>query len=277
MAMFKRFAAVPAVLALFAAGVVSAQTTGSGAGGGPNSPGTTQSPGARSGSTQQTPSDAPATTRRSGATDKAGSLSRADAAFLRQAAENGLAEVESSKIAAEKASSPEVKKFAQHMIDEHTKANEELKSLASSKGVEVPANPSVAQRGKLKMLSTADGATFDRRYAESMGVEAHRDTIALFEKAAKGAQDSDVKAFAQKTLPHLREHLKMAQALPMSGAAASGSSRSGTSSDTAGTRGRKGSPDSAGATGQEGGGSGPGSQSGSSGTTGSPQKPTDKK
>jgi putative membrane protein len=85
----------------------------------------------------------------------------------------------------------------------------------------VPDNPSVAQRGKLKMLSTADGATFDRRYAESMGVEAHRDTIALFEKAAKSAQDRDVKAFAQKALPNLREHLKMAQALPASAPAAS--------------------------------------------------------
>lgn len=63
------------------------------------------------------------------------------------------------------------------------------------------------------MLSSADGQDFDRRYAESMGVEAHRETIALFEKASKEARDPEVKAFATKTLPNLREHLQMAQSM----------------------------------------------------------------
>jgi putative membrane protein len=112
----------------------------------------------------------------------------------------------------EKATDPKIKEFAKRMIEDHTKANEELKALASSKGVEVPDDPSLMQKGKTKlMLSTADGADFDRRYAESMGVTAHEDTIELFEKAAKSAQDPEIKAFAQKTLPKLQEHLKMAQ------------------------------------------------------------------
>jgi putative membrane protein len=63
------------------------------------------------------------------------------------------------------------------------------------------------------MLSTADGSDFDRRYAESMGVDAHEDTIELFEKAAGSAEDADIKAFAQKTLPKLQQHLKMAREL----------------------------------------------------------------
>jgi putative membrane protein len=63
------------------------------------------------------------------------------------------------------------------------------------------------------MLKTAEGATFDRRYAESMGVQAHEDNIELFEKAAGSAEDADVKAYAQKLLPKLQEHLKMAQEL----------------------------------------------------------------
>lgn len=139
-------------------------------------------------------------------------LSRADEGFISQAAQNGHAEVEASKMALEKASDPKVKEFAKHMVEDHTKANEELRSLASSKGVELPDGPSLLQKGKSKlMLSTADGEDFDRRYMDSMGITAHEDTIELFEKAVKEAEDAEVKAFAQKTLPKLQEHLKMAQ------------------------------------------------------------------
>ena len=99
-------------------------------------------------------------------------------------------------------------------IEDHTKANQELETLASSKGVDLPDGPSLLQKGKSKlMLSTADGESFDRRYAESMGVEAHEDNIELFEKAVKEAEDPDVKAYAQKTLPKLQEHLEMARKL----------------------------------------------------------------
>ena len=144
-------------------------------------------------------------------------LSRADEGFISQAAQNGHAEVEASKMALEKASDPKVKEFAKHMVEDHTKANEELRSLASSKGVELPDGPSLLQKGKSKlMLSTADGEDFDRRYMDSMGITAHEDTIELFEKAVKEAEDAEVKAFAQKTLPKLQEHLKMAQEIQQS-------------------------------------------------------------
>ena len=147
-----------------------------------------------------------------GAPMKGSALSRDDSGFLSQAAQNGHAEVEASKLAMEKATDPKVKDFAKRMIDDHTKANQELEALASSKGVELPSGPSLMQKGKSKLiLSTADGADFDRRYAESMGVEAHEDTIELFQKAAGSAKDADVKAFAEKTLPKLQEHLKMAE------------------------------------------------------------------
>ena len=156
----------------------------------------------------------PATSGSQGAAAKASSLSSEDKEFISQAAQNGHAELDTSKLAMEKASDPKVKEFAKMMIEDHTKANEELKALASSKGVEAPDDPSLLQRGKSKlMLSTADGADFDRRYAESMGVDAHKETIELFEKAAGSAEDADVKAFAKKTLPKLQEHLKMAQEL----------------------------------------------------------------
>lgn len=140
-------------------------------------------------------------------------LARADIAFLNQAAQNGHAEVEGSKLALTKATNAQVKSFAQQMVDDHTKANQELASLASSKGVEVPTEPSLAQKAKMKLLSAADGARFDQRYADSIGVTAHQDTIKLFERASTDAKDPDVKAFAVKTLPTLQHHLQMAQDL----------------------------------------------------------------
>ena len=144
----------------------------------------------------------------------ASQLSRADTAFMKQAAENNHAEIESSKLAMQKASDPAVKGFAQQMVADHGKTGQELAALASAKGVELPDGPSLMQKAKLKLLEAADGADFDRRYAETMGLAAHRDTIALFQKAAKEARDPEVKAFAAKTLPALQGHLDMAQKLP---------------------------------------------------------------
>lgn len=151
----------------------------------------------------------------SGSNDRsAGKVSRADTAFLKQAAENGHAEVESSKLALQKApaDSP-IHRFAQTMVTDHQRSGEELKALAATKGVQVPSQPSALQRGKLKMLASADGEKFSSRYIESMGVQAHQDTVKLFEKAAKQANDADVKAFAVNTLPTLRQHLTMAHEL----------------------------------------------------------------
>ncbi|HMC14631.1 MAG TPA: DUF4142 domain-containing protein [Albitalea sp.] len=140
-------------------------------------------------------------------------LDRADSGFLNNAAQGGLAEVESSKLALTKGVNTQVKGFAQQMVDDHEKANKELQALAESKGVKLPDAPSVAQRAKIKLLSARDGAGFDRQYASSMGVSAHEDTIRLFEKAARDAKDADVKAFAAKILPTLAHHLQMARDL----------------------------------------------------------------
>jgi putative membrane protein len=200
-----------AVTTFLACSVAVAQTgTGStGAAGGPASgaTGTAPGPGATGGPA------APGGMAGAGAAKKS-ALSRTDEAFISQAAQNGNAEIQTSKMALEKASDPKVKEFAKQMINDHTQANDELKAIASAKGVEVPDDPSLLQKGKaMIMLSTAEGATFDRRYAESMGVTAHEDNIQLFEKAAGSAEDPEVKAYAQKVLPKLQAHLKMAQEL----------------------------------------------------------------
>jgi putative membrane protein len=141
-------------------------------------------------------------------------VDRADRDFMEKAAHSGFAEVESSRLAMEKATSPEIRAFAEQMVKDHTQTNQELAALAQARGVKLPDGPSMVQKGKMKLLSTADGADFDRRYAESMGIEAHRDTIELFEKASRNAKDAEIKAFAAGKLPALRHHLEMAQQLP---------------------------------------------------------------
>jgi putative membrane protein len=156
---------------------------------------------------------------------------RSDASFMKQAAENGNAEIEASKLALTKAKNPEVKTFADHMVADHTKVADELKQLAASKKVDLPTGPSMMQKGKLKMLNSGSDDKFDERYARDFGLKAHQDTIKLFQNAANEAKDADVKAFAQKTLPALQSHLDMARKLA-STTASSGKSANATRDDT---------------------------------------------
>jgi|GEM_PF-643459 len=140
-------------------------------------------------------------------------LRPADANFLKQAAEAGLMEVEAGKLAANKGVNTQVKGFAQQMVDDHTRMHAELRTLAGSKGVRLPIEPSLMQRGRLKLLSAADGGSFDRKFADAVGIKAHEGALKLFQKAATGASDPEVKAFAEKGVPALQHHLEMAREL----------------------------------------------------------------
>lgn len=140
-------------------------------------------------------------------------LARADAAFLERAAQNGQAEVASSKLALERGLDTQVKGFAQQVLDDHGKAAQALASLAASKGMALPSEPTLRQKARLRLLAGAKGVRFDQRFADDMAVGAHRDTVRRFEKAAATATDADVRAFAQTILPTLRNHLKMATEL----------------------------------------------------------------
>jgi putative membrane protein len=136
-----------------------------------------------------------------------------DKDFVENAAQGGWAEIEGSKMAQAKATSPDVKQFAEQMIADHTKANQELAALAKQKGYTPPEEPSLMQRTELKALNLVSGDTFDKMYVSRIGVSAHEDTVELFEKTSKDAKDPDIKAFAAKTLPTLQHHLEMAKAL----------------------------------------------------------------
>ena len=137
----------------------------------------------------------------------------ADEGFVQKAAMGGIAEVDAGGMAQEKGSSQAVKDFGQKMVQDHSKANDELKQIATSKNMALPTAPDDKHKKAEAMLGAKTGAGFDRAFKAQM-VADHKSTIALFQHEATSGSDPDLKAFAAKTLPDLKDHLKMAQALP---------------------------------------------------------------
>lgn len=129
-----------------------------------------------------------------------------DESFYKNAAEGGLAEVQLGQLAQDKGQSPAVKDFGKMMIQDHTAANNKLRSVAAGKGVDLPSSPSVGQVATKAKLEVLSGDSFDKSYIKSM-VEDHKDDIKLFQKELQSGQDPDAKAFAKATLPTLRAHL----------------------------------------------------------------------
>jgi putative membrane protein len=148
--------------------------------------------------------------RAQGSTHQAGARMAADQHFVMEAANGGMAEVELGKLAADKASSDEVKKFGQRMVDDHGKANDELKKLAENKNITLPTAPDAKHKATIDRLSKLSGEAFDRAYMQEM-LKDHRKDVSEFRTESKSGKDADVKAWAAKTLPTLEEHLKLAQ------------------------------------------------------------------
>ena len=112
----------------------------------------------------------------------------------------------------ESAQSKELREFGEKMVTDHTKANEELSQIAARKGVSPPSQPAEKHEKALDQLSKLKGAEFDRA-AQKHAVMHHEEDVKLFEKASQSLTDSEVKAFAAKTLPTLKEHLETAKKL----------------------------------------------------------------
>jgi putative membrane protein len=140
----------------------------------------------------------------------ASGLSAADQAFAKEAAIGGMAEVDLGKLAASKASNADVKQFGQRMVDDHGKANDELKSWASQKNVTLPADLDAKHKAEHARLEKLSGDAFDRAYMSLM-VTDHNKDVAEFQKESKAAKDADLKAWAGKTLPTLEDHQKSAK------------------------------------------------------------------
>jgi putative membrane protein len=134
-----------------------------------------------------------------------GRLSTADRAFVEEAVRDGQFELESSALALEKDVSAALRDLAQRMLGDHGQAQRELARLAQQKALAVPPALHVEQRAQLDALAQLQGEAFERAYREAE-IEAHDKAIALFERAAREGVDEDVKAFALRALPSVREH-----------------------------------------------------------------------
>jgi len=155
---------------------------------------------------------APSTSGKTSSADTATALSSKDKKFVQEAAIGGLAEVQLGRLAAEKATNPEIKQFGQKMADEHGKANDKLMSIAKQKNIEVPSELTGKPAAAYQKLSKLSGSDFDREYVKLM-LDDHKKDVSEFRKQAKDGQDPDVKAFASEALPTLENHLAMAQKL----------------------------------------------------------------
>jgi putative membrane protein len=137
-------------------------------------------------------------------------LSENDRSFIAIAAQGGMAEIKLSELVNSRAECDEIKQFGQHMVQDHGQASQELKQLASQKGVMPQAQLDARHQNLYGRLSNLSGENFDCAYISVM-VEDHQQVIAAFERETKQGQDQDLKDWASKTLPTLREHLRMAQ------------------------------------------------------------------
>jgi len=146
----------------------------------------------------------------------------ADTKFVKSAAEGGMAEVSLGKLAVEKASSEDVRKFGQRMVDDHSKANDQLKQLAAQKNITLPQALNAKDKATKASLEKLSGKQFDQAYMKDM-VKDHKKDIGDFQQESSSGQDPDVKNFATQTLPTLQDHLKEAQSLtPQMSASSSG-------------------------------------------------------
>jgi putative membrane protein len=141
----------------------------------------------------------------------------ADRSFVEQAGSSGMAEVEITRHTMDKAASAELKKVAEHLHRDHAQANQELMRIAAKKGIPVPREPAADKQAEIESLAKLSGAELDRAVVGKLAA-AHRASIKLYEQQAAGGGDADLKAFAEKTLPTLREHLKMVEGMKSAGA-----------------------------------------------------------
>ena len=135
-----------------------------------------------------------------------------DRTFVHMASSGGLAEVQLGQLATKQAASPDVKQFGQRMVDDHTKANKELATIAQGKNMPIATELDPKHRALADKLAKLQGVAFDREYLLGQ-VADHEQTIALFTTQIKEGQDADLKTFASETLPTLQDHLQTVRAL----------------------------------------------------------------
>jgi putative membrane protein len=171
------------------------------------------------------PATSPQTQPTANPTQMQTSMKADDKKFVRDAAIGGMTEVELGKLAAEKGSSDGVKQFGQKMVDDHTKANDELKKVAGAQSLSVPDSIDSKHRSRIDKLAKLSGAEFDRAYIKDQ-LKDHQQDVREFQDEAQNGNIPAVKDFAAKTLPTLQEHLTMVKDLNNGKSASNSADRS---------------------------------------------------
>jgi putative membrane protein len=213
---------------LFATGAAFAQTSGTS---GTGTSGTSGQRGSTSGTTgsSSTSQTSPATSatgsgyssgRQTGADADAArdinsqtgnaKLGWGDRRFVTKAADSGMAELSLAQLAAQRATNSEVRSFAQKLVEDHSKVNSELMSMAGQKNVNLDKDD--GKDRYYNRLSKKSGSEFDQEFVEHM-IDEHEKDVKMFEKASTDARDPEVRAFASRHVSHLRDHLRQAQSL----------------------------------------------------------------
>lgn len=138
-----------------------------------------------------------------------------ESTFLTEVAQHNQMEIKLGQLASQKSQNQEVKQFANHVVQDHTKLGDELKKLSAKQTVNLPASVDAKHQAMLDKFESSSGAEFDKEFAKHM-VKGHAKAVTKFQKASTEAQDMDIRNFATETLPKLKEHLVKAQELARS-------------------------------------------------------------
>ena len=137
-------------------------------------------------------------------------LSPAGKLFIKEAASINLMEITLGQVAHDKGSTQEVRDFGDHMVRDHSKANQELNAIAAQSNLKLPDQVELKHTLMVARLSKLSGSEFDRKYLQAM-VQNHQKSVARFKKALKKVKDQALNAWTATTLPVLRQHLQMAK------------------------------------------------------------------
>lgn len=157
-------------------------------------------------------------------------VTKQDSKFMMQAAQSDMAEIMMGNMALQKSQNAEVRRFAQMMVDDHTRTSEQMKTMAASKNVTLPADMDAKQKAMSDKLMAMSGDKFDMEYMKGQ-VKMHEAAVKLFQSESSKGTDADIKGFATATLPALEGHLSMARSMSGNMKGGGNSNRSSMSSD----------------------------------------------
>jgi putative membrane protein len=125
--------------------------------------------------------------------------------FVEKATSDNLADIELGRLALEKSQSPEVKNYAQMLVDDHKKSLDKLKTIANDQKFPVPTSATTRAQADYDRLAKLDGADFDREFKKLMD-KRHDEALQTFQKASNEVQNPDLKSYINQTLPMMKEH-----------------------------------------------------------------------